>query len=83
MEDLKEKNDHLKAIMDGKSDKMEEIKKRMSKESVSQKKAKRVRTTFDDLKSAERPKSEKMAVKKAPEIEKNLERRSLNPRSMG
>ena len=83
MEELKEKNDHLKAIMDGKSDKMEEIKKRMSKESVSQKKAKRVRTTFDDLKSAERPKSEKMAVKKAPEIEKNLERRSLNPRSMG
>lgn len=83
MEELKEKNDKLKAISDGKSDKMEEIKKRMSKESVPQKHEERVRMTLDNLESAERPKRQNTVIKKAPETEKKLERRSLNPRSMG
>lgn len=83
MEELKEKNDKLKAITDGKRDKMEEIRNRMPKESVSQKRGERVRMTIDDLAAAERPKRQSMVVKRAPETEKKLERRSLSPRSMG
>lgn len=77
METLKEKSRELAGMKQAKLDvKMSEIEKLMPKQ-----KGERVRMTQEELFG--RPRSRSMEVKKAPEEAKNLERRSMNPRSMG
>ena len=77
METSKAKSDDLTKMKKlSPDDMMKEIGKLMPKQ-----KGERVLMTREEL--FERPRSRSMVVKKAPEEAKNLERRSMNPRSLG
>ncbi len=77
MEELKDKDAKFNSILQS-NNKVEEIRKLMPKQ-----KGERVRMTMEELESFGRPRSKSTVIKKAPEKAKNLERRSMSPRSMG